>query len=178
MKKYAAVDIGSNAIRLLIVGVVKSNSINKYRKITVLKFDKPPLKNKWCRCVLSGLNTLLNLAIKDKLYLWRLVNLEIITKITSNAGRPSIIKGKSIDISKVSNHNELYYASVDIQNGKLVEAGSRTVAVVGMADSISSAEIIAENEIKSITGPLFHRKDIGKDDLIQKRIDHMRSLRW
>ena len=82
-----------------------------------------------------------------------------------------------IDISKVSNHNELYYASVDIQNGKLVEAGSRTVAVVGIADSISSAEIIAENEIKSITGPLFHRKDIGKDELIQKRIDHMRSLR-
>ena len=33
------------------------------------------------------------------------------------------------------------------------------------------------DEIKSITGPLFHRKDIGKDDLIQKRIDHMRSLR-
>ena len=87
------------------------------------------------------------------------------------------VKGQNIDISKVSNQNELYYASVDIQNGKLVEAGSRTVAVVGIADSISSAEIIAENEIKSITGPLFHRKDIGKDDLIQKRIDHMRSLR-
>ena len=37
MKKYAAVDIGSNAIRLLIVGVVKSNSINKYRKISLVR---------------------------------------------------------------------------------------------------------------------------------------------
>ena len=38
-------------------------------------------------------------------------------------------------------------------------------------------ETIAENEIISIEGPLFHRKDIGKKELIQKRIDHMKSLR-
>lgn len=37
MKKYAAVDIGSNAIRLLIVGVLKTNSVNKYRKISLVR---------------------------------------------------------------------------------------------------------------------------------------------
>ena len=70
-----------------------------------------------------------------------------------------------------------YYASVNIQKEKLVESGSRTIAYVGIADSIFDAETIAENEIISIEGPLFHRKDIGKKELIQKRIDHMKSLR-
>ena len=37
MKKYAAIDIGSNAIRLLIVGVIRNNSINSYRKISLIR---------------------------------------------------------------------------------------------------------------------------------------------
>ena len=86
-------------------------------------------------------------------------------------------KGSPIDVSSIENPDSLFYASVDIQNGQLVEAGSRTVAVVGMADSISEAEIIAEKEISSVTGPLFHRTDIGTDEVVQKRVDHMNSLR-
>ncbi|MBT3946165.1 MAG: phosphoribosylamine--glycine ligase, partial [Candidatus Marinimicrobia bacterium] len=62
-------------------------------------------------------------------------------------------------------------------NGKLVEAGSRTVAVVGVADTISKAESIAEKEVSSVSGPLFHRTDIGTDTVIQKRIDHMNEIK-
>jgi len=87
------------------------------------------------------------------------------------------VKDKQINISKIENPDGLFYASVDIQNGELVEAGSRTVAVVGVADSISNAEKIAEKEVSTIVGPLFHRSDIGTDMVIQKRINHMRSLR-
>jgi phosphoribosylamine--glycine ligase len=87
------------------------------------------------------------------------------------------VKNELINISKIENPDGLFYASVDIQNGKLVEAGSRTVAIVGIADTISEAEAIAEKEVSSISGPLFHRTDIGTDPVIQKRIDHMRSLR-
>ena len=87
------------------------------------------------------------------------------------------VKDEQIDISKIKNPDGLFYASVDIQNGKLVEAGSRTVAVVGMADSISNAEKIAEKEVSAIAGPLFHRSDIGTDMVIQKRINHMKSIR-
>ena len=46
-----------------------------------------------------------------------------------------------------------------------------------MADSISKAEKIAEKEVSSVTGPLFHRADIGTDTVIQKRIDHMREIK-
>ena len=87
------------------------------------------------------------------------------------------VKDEQIDISKIKNPDGLFYASVDIQNGKLVEAGSRTVAVVGVADSISNAEKIAEKEVSAIAGPLFHRSDIGTDMVIQKRINHMKSIR-
>jgi phosphoribosylamine--glycine ligase len=87
------------------------------------------------------------------------------------------VKNELINISKIENPDGLFYASVDIQNGKLVEAGSRTVAIVGIADTISEAEAIAEKEVSSISGPLFHRTDIGTDPVIQKRIDHMNEIR-
>jgi len=87
------------------------------------------------------------------------------------------VKGESINVSSVENSDGLFYASVDIKNGSLIESGSRTVAIVGMADSIAEAEAIAEKEVSSVSGPLFHRSDIGTETVIQDRIDHMNSLR-
>ena len=87
------------------------------------------------------------------------------------------VKGEPINVSSVENSGGLFYASVDIKNGSLVEAGSRTVAVVGIADSIVEAEAIAEKEVSSVSGPLFHRSDIRTESVIQERIDHMNSLR-
>ena len=89
----------------------------------------------------------------------------------------SPIKGERIDISKVENPDQLYLASVDLENNILLESGSRTVAVVGIADTLQEAEAISESEIKRIAGPLFHRKDIGTTQLINKRINHMKALR-
>jgi len=87
------------------------------------------------------------------------------------------VKGEPINISNIENSDGLFYASVDIKNGELVEAGSRTIAVVGIADSIVEAEAIAEKEVSSVSGPLFHRSDIGTATVIQERMDHMNSLR-
>ena len=87
------------------------------------------------------------------------------------------VKGESIDLSNIENPDTLFYASVDMHNGKLIEAGSRTVAVVGMAESISAAEQIAEKEVSAVGGPLFHRGDIGTDLLVQQRVEQMKLLR-
>ena len=87
------------------------------------------------------------------------------------------VKGEPIDVSKVKNLDGLFYASVDFKGTSLVEAGSRTIAIVGIADTISDAEALAEKEVSSISGPLFHRTDIGTDEIVQKRVDHMNSLR-
>ena len=89
----------------------------------------------------------------------------------------SPIKDARISISKIKNPDQLYLASVDFKNNILLESGSRTVAVVGIADTLNEAEALAENEIKCIEGPLFHRKDIGTNQLINKRIVHMKTLR-
>jgi phosphoribosylamine--glycine ligase len=87
------------------------------------------------------------------------------------------VKNVSIDIAAVKNKSCLYLASVDAIDGKLMARGARTAAYVGVADSISCAEIIAEREVRGIDGPLFHREDIGTDRLIQRRVDEMRRLR-
>ena len=87
------------------------------------------------------------------------------------------VKGESIDLSNIENTDSLFYASVDVHNGKLIEAGSRTIAVVGLAESISAAEQLAEKEVSAVSGPLFHRSDIGTAALVQKRVDQMEALR-
>lgn len=88
------------------------------------------------------------------------------------------LKNVMIDIAAVKNKAHLYFASVDVIDGKIFAKGSRAAAYVGVSpDSISAAEEIAEKEVRAIDGPLFHRHDIGTDQLIQRRIDAMRKLR-
>ncbi len=87
------------------------------------------------------------------------------------------MKDVAIDICAVKNKSRLYLASVNVLNGKIHATGSRTAAYVGVADTISAAEKIAEREVCGIGGPLFHREDIGTDRLIQQRVDVMRRLR-
>lgn len=87
------------------------------------------------------------------------------------------VKGEPINLDEIQFPRNLFYASVDIKNGGLVESGSRTVASVGVADSIYLAEKIVEGEMLRIKGPVFYRSDIGTKKLIEKRINHMNSIR-
>ncbi len=87
------------------------------------------------------------------------------------------IKNQKIDVSGVTNSDQIYFAAVDERTDGLYETGSRTVAVVGIALTITEAETIAEEEIKKISGPLFHREDVGTAELINKRIEMMKKLR-
>ncbi len=88
------------------------------------------------------------------------------------------VKNQIIEITTdIENDDQLYLASIDEQAGKLVATGSRTAAVVGIANTLSAAEKIAESKISHIKGPVFHRPDIGTDALIQRRIQFMQALR-
>ena len=71
----------------------------------------------------------------------------------------------------------VYYASVREENGKILTSSSRAICITGIADSIADAERVAENSMKYVKGDLFHRRDIGTKELIQKRIEHMREVR-
>jgi phosphoribosylamine--glycine ligase len=87
------------------------------------------------------------------------------------------IKGEEVDISNVKNKDLMFYASVERKKEKLIQIGSRTIAIVGHGDSIWEAEQIAEKNISKVKGPLFHRKDIGTTELIQKKLNHMLSIK-
>lgn len=108
----------------------------------------------------------------------KFANLATVCKYAVPNGYPdSPIKDATIDIAAVKNKSQLYLSAVDASNGKIKATGSRAAAYVGVADTISAAEEIAEKEIRGIDGPLFHRHDIGTDALIQARVDAMRHLR-
>jgi phosphoribosylamine--glycine ligase len=92
------------------------------------------------------------------------------------------VRGEKIDVSSVpqpSNQLRIYYAAVteSPDHDGLLLTGSRTVAFVGIADSVSQAETIAEDAAVRVRGPVEHRRDIGTRELIQKRIEHLSSLR-
>ena len=74
--------------------------------------------------------------------------------------------------------SKLYYASVNKKNDEIYTSSSRSLAVVGISEEISSAEQICEKALKHIKGDhIFIRHDIGTSQLIEKRIKHMKEIR-
>lgn len=71
----------------------------------------------------------------------------------------------------------LYYSSVDKRADGLYMTSSRAIALVGIAKRLEEAEGIAEAAVGAIAGPVDHRMDIGTDQLIKKRVAHMKQLR-
>jgi phosphoribosylamine--glycine ligase len=71
----------------------------------------------------------------------------------------------------------LFYASVDAREDGLYTTTSRAFAVVGIADTIADAEAIAEDALSAAGDGLRIRHDIGKADLVERRIEHVTRLR-
>ncbi len=88
-------------------------------------------------------------------------------------------KGDEIQLPKeLPADATIFLSAVDVQHGKLVATGSRTVAVVGLGATLGEAEGICEQVVREIPGPFFHRKDIGTAGVIARRVDHMKRLRF
>lgn len=88
------------------------------------------------------------------------------------------VKNKMVDVSAVDQTKvKVFYGSVDDVNGQLVLQGSRAIGVVATAATITTAEQIVETEIKKITGPVFHRSDIGTDELVGSRVAMLKQIR-
>jgi phosphoribosylamine--glycine ligase len=71
----------------------------------------------------------------------------------------------------------LFYASVDAREDGLYTTTSRAFAVVGVAGTIADAEAIAEDALSAAGDGLRVRHDIGKADVVERRIEHVRRLR-
>lgn len=81
-----------------------------------------------------------------------------------------------IEVDNVEDVN-LYYSSVDRREDGLYMTTSRAIGIVGIADTLDDAEHKAEQAIQAIQGPVDHRPDIGTEELIQKRMEHMDRIR-
>lgn len=71
----------------------------------------------------------------------------------------------------------LFYSSVYEKDNKIFTTGSRALAVLGIADTIQEAEKKAQAGLSTLKGTLHSRRDIGTEELIRKRIEHMNELR-
>jgi len=83
-----------------------------------------------------------------------------------------------VNESKINEESGLvYYAAVNQKDNKIYTSASRALGLVGIGDSIADAEEICENVTKYVKGEVYHRRDVGTADLIQKRIKHMETIR-
>jgi phosphoribosylamine--glycine ligase len=71
----------------------------------------------------------------------------------------------------------IFLSAVDVKDGRLIATGSRTVAVVGIGDTISKAEEVCEQVLLQIPGPFLHRTDIGTAAAVARRVEHMNRVR-
>jgi len=86
--------------------------------------------------------------------------------------------GARIEVDEDSVGNALlFYASVDERDDGLYTTTSRSFAVVGVEDTIDRAEQVADGALAAAGDGLRVRHDIGKPDLVRRRIDHVRELR-
>lgn len=70
----------------------------------------------------------------------------------------------------------LYYASVYEKEGAIYTQSSRSIGLLGIADTIEEAEKIAESACAAVAGKVWHRRDIGTKELLQRRISHMKEI--
>ncbi|NYT06084.1 MAG: phosphoribosylamine--glycine ligase [Methanomicrobiales archaeon] len=71
----------------------------------------------------------------------------------------------------------VYYANVVEEQGVLYTQTSRSLALVGLGDTLAEAEQITERAATAISGNIRHRSDIGTQAVLDRRCAHMRSLR-
>ena len=80
--------------------------------------------------------------------------------------------------NQFSETSDLYYAAVNLVDGKISTTSSRAAALVSCAGTIGEAEEKCETALNFISGDnIYVRHDIAKLDLINKRIKNMEMIR-
>lgn len=97
---------------------------------------------------------------------------------TEEIGTPIDITATENLKSKYGDSICIYPGSMEVRNGKFYALKSRTVCVVGIADTIEDARNISLEGIKAIRGgALWYRTDIASNPHIEQSIKHMEQLR-
>ena len=83
-----------------------------------------------------------------------------------------------VDESSIMREGALiYYANVNEKDGKIFTTTSRSVGIVGIANTIEEAERIAENGLKHVRGRIHVRHDIAKKAMLDEKVKRMDGIR-
>ena len=79
---------------------------------------------------------------------------------------------------ELKNQVRVYPASMELRDSALHALSSRTVAVVGIAETIPEARELSLKGTNAIEGgALWNRRDIASSEHIRKSMEHMQELR-
>jgi len=126
-----------------------------------------------CKAMIDGTISNKKLKIQKKSTVCKYV-------VPEGYGKKSMVGEKIfVDEEKIkSTGSQLFYASVNKEDDYITTLSSRSLAVVGISESLVNAEKICEQALKHVKGDhIFVRHDIGTPKLINKRIQHMNKLR-
>lgn len=71
----------------------------------------------------------------------------------------------------------VYYASVYENENKIRTTGSRAFGLAARAGTLEAAEKVAEEGCKYVSGPVWHRTDIGTKKFVESKVVRMQELR-
>ena len=71
---------------------------------------------------------------------------------------------------------KVFYAAVGLEDDGIHLSGSRALGIVASGNTISEAEKIAEKACDCVKGNVYHRRDVGTEALVQKRVEHMKEI--
>lgn len=72
---------------------------------------------------------------------------------------------------------KLFFANITRDGDAYYTQTSRTLAFVGLGDTLAEAEQKAQAAAESVTGAVRYRRDIGTQAVLERRIAHMREIR-
>jgi phosphoribosylamine--glycine ligase len=72
---------------------------------------------------------------------------------------------------------KLYYAAVDERDSHIYTTASRSLAVVGIAENLAEAEATSEEALAFVSGSFYARRDIGKPEVVLRKVERMRKMR-
>ena len=71
---------------------------------------------------------------------------------------------------------KVFYAAVSQEDDGIHLSGSRALGIVASGKSIEEAEKIAEKACEFVKGNVYHRRDVGTTELVNKRVENMKEI--
>jgi phosphoribosylamine--glycine ligase len=82
------------------------------------------------------------------------------------------------EMAVMSEGAKVFYAAVNEENGRIMTSSSRAVGIVGIASDLEGAEASCERALMHVKGEaIYVRHDIGRKDIIDRKVARMRAIR-